>query len=363
MRISVLDQSGIVRGRPPAASIRDTVALARRCETLGYHRFWVSEHHNHPAIAGSAPEVLLGALAMATSAIRIGSAGVMLPHYAPLKVAEQFRVLDALAPGRIDLGLGRGPGADRHTSYALKVGAMDNPLAMMAMDTFSEDVADVIAWSSGESLPDGHPFASIRAQPVGSTRPEHWIVGSSPYTARLAGRLGLPYCFAHFFHDGEGAAEALAIYRATFASSSRHRHPVASLCVWAIAAPTESEASDLFEAYALSRIGRLRGRDAPFPTPEDMATAIYAPKERLQIERLRQCVIHGTPDRVAARLETLAQAHDADEMVIVTMTSDPADRLRSYELIASALQLGASRPPPPVPNVHPMTHSLVEQPA
>src|SRR5258708_4056168 len=161
MRISVLDQSGIAAGQSPDKAIRESLALARACEGLGYYRYWISEHHNSDGIAGSAPEVLLGALAVITSVMRIGSAGIMLPHYAPFKVAEQFRVLDALAPGRVDLGLGRGPGADLQTTYALKARAMNNLVSMAGPDSFMQDVDDVIAWSRGEALPHGHPFACI----------------------------------------------------------------------------------------------------------------------------------------------------------------------------------------------------------
>jgi luciferase family oxidoreductase group 1 len=338
MRISVLDQSIVAAGQPPAAAIRETVRLAMACETLGYARFWVSEHHNSDGIAGSAPEVLLGHLAAVTHKIRIGSAGIMLPHYAPLKVAEQFRMLEALAPGRIDLGLGRGPGADRHTSYALKPGALDNPFAMGTADTFPQDVADVIAWTSGGALPEDHPFAGIRAQPAGEGGPQPWLLGSTGYTARLAAQLGLPYCFAHFFNDGEGADAALGLYRERFVpGGAAPAH--AAVCVWAAAAPTLREAEALVLPYALWRARREPGRAAPFPGPDQLAGP-PTPHERATIERLRERVIFGTPDAVASRLATLAATLGIDELVITTATHDPADRQRSFALIAKAMEVG-----------------------
>lgn len=341
MRLSVLDQSGIVAGRSPDASIRESLALARACEELGYYRYWVSEHHNNDAIAGSAPEVLLGALAATTRSIRIGSAGIMLPHYAPLKVAEQFRVLDALAPGRVDLGIGRGPGADRQTSYALKPAMMDNPLVMSGPDSFVGDLADVIAWSLGEPMPDDHPFAGIRAQPLGATAPQPWLLGSSPLTARLAAQFGLSYCFAHFFHDGEGCAETLEAYRKSFQPSRHSAQPLAGLCVWALAAPTAAKAEQLFLPYAHWRLDRDRTRHKPFPGAAELASRTLSAREEQRIEQLRQAAIYGTADVVAARLRQLAEAFAADEMVIVTMTHDPADRLRSYQLIATEMCLAA----------------------
>ena len=195
MKLSVLDQSAALAGRSEAESIRETLALAVHCEALGYHRFWLSEHHNLAAIVGSAPEILMAAIAATTQRIRIGSAGVMLPHYSALKVAEQFRVLEALAPGRIDLGLGRAPGGDMRTAQAL------NPNAHAAADDFPQQVHDLQAWVNAE----GQPHQGIHAHPHGPTSPEMWILGSSDYGAQLAAHFGLPYAFAYFFTDGKGA--------------------------------------------------------------------------------------------------------------------------------------------------------------
>src|SRR5579871_5076471 len=225
LRLSVLDQSTVVTGRSPDTSIRESLALAKHCEALGYARYWCAEHHNSASQAGTAPEILISAIAATTSRIRVGSAGVMLPHYSSLKVAEQFRVLEAIAPGRIDLGLGRAPGSDGLTAHAL------NPNAANAADLFPAQVRDLLAWVAGEPLVETHPFRSIRAQPGGPTVPEVWILGSSDYGAQVAAHFGLPYCFAHFITDGNGAAEALDLYRAAYRPSARHPEPYASVCV------------------------------------------------------------------------------------------------------------------------------------
>ena len=219
LRLSVLDQSIAIQGRPQGEAIRETVALAEHCESLGYHRFWVSEHHNHPTIVGTAPEIILGAIAARTKRIRIGSAGIMLPHYAPFKVAEQFRVLDALAPGRVDLGLGRAPGSDGLTAFAL------NPQANQRAADFPRDVRDLDLWIHGEALPEGHAFAKLKAQPQGETAPELWILGSSMYGAQVAAYFGMPYAFAWFFTDGQGGKQALDIYREQYRPSHRHPEP------------------------------------------------------------------------------------------------------------------------------------------
>src|SRR3954454_12533543 len=225
VRLSVLDQSTIVTGRSPDSSIRESLQLAQHCEALGYARYWCAEHHNSDSQAGTAPEILISAIAATTHHIRVGSAGIMLPHYSALKVAEQFRVLDAIAPGRIDLGLGRAPGSDGRTAYAL------TPRADSAADTFPADVRDLLAWLTGEKLLEGHPFRDIRAQPAGPTTPEVWILGSSDYGAQVAAYFGLPFCFAHFITDGRGADQALALYREGFRPSEANPAPHAALCV------------------------------------------------------------------------------------------------------------------------------------
>src|SRR3954471_10065064 len=239
LRLSVLDQSTVVTGRTPDTSIRESLALARHCEALGYARYWCAEHHNSASQAGTAPEILISAIAATTSRIRVGSAGVMLPHYSSLKVAEQFRVLDAVAPGRINLGLGRAPGSDGRTAYAL------NPLAETAAEQFPASVRDLLAWVAGEKLVEGHPFRDVRAQPAGPAVPEVWILGSSDFGAQVAAYFGLPFCFAHFITDGRGTAEALSVYRYTYRPSARHPPPHAAICVWAMAAGTQDEAAHL----------------------------------------------------------------------------------------------------------------------
>ena len=270
LRLSVLDQSTVVTGRSPDASIRESLALAKHCEALGYARYWCAEHHNSASQAGTAPEILISAIAATTTRIRVGSAGVMLPHYSSLKVAEQFRVLEAIAPGRIDLGLGRAPGSDGRTAFAL------NPLAETAADHFPAQVRDLLAWLAGEKLVEGHPFRDIVAQPGGPTLPEVWMLGSSDYGPQVAAYFGLPFCFAHFITDGRGVEQAMALYRETYRPSERHPAPYAALCVWAMAAETEAEAARLFSSREMWRLGRDRGVFAPLPSPEEAAAYTYS---------------------------------------------------------------------------------------
>lgn len=333
MRLSVLDQSMILSGRPAADSIRETLALARHCDRLGYHRYWLSEHHNTDSVAGSAPEILLGALAATTSRIRLGAAGIMLPHYSSLKVAEQFRVLEAIAPGRIDLGLGRAPGSDGRTAFAL------NPNAGQAADHFPAQVRDVIAWVSGAPLLENHPFRDVKAQPEGPTVPEIWMLGSSTYGAQVAAYFGLPYCYAYFFSEGEGAAEALELYRNTYRPSARHPEPYAAICVLALAAEDAATAERFLRPREVWRAERGRGRYIPLPSPEEAEAYHFTPAEERSNAALRPRAFSGTPEVVAARLRATAAELGADEVAVVTATHDPAIRLKSYTLLAESFGL------------------------
>ncbi len=331
IRYSILDQSVAISGRPHGDSITGTIALAEHCDALGYDRFWVSEHHNHPTIVGSAPEVLMGALAMRTKRIRLGSAGIMLPHYSPYKVAEQFRVLDALAPGRIDLGLGRAPGSDGRTAFALNPNANERPNA------FPSDVRDLMAWVAGEPLLDGHPFRDVKAFPAGPTVPQTWILGSSDYGAQVAAIFGLPYAFAWFFSDGKGAERALNIYREQYRPSERWPEPHSAICVWALADEDKAEAERNFLPRAKSRLYRDRGIFLPMETPDDvLATPFNAAEENRIQSMLRDAFVGEGPD-VAAKIEALGKSLSVDEIAIVTWSHDEAVRRRSYSILAECL--------------------------
>ena len=334
IELSVLDQSVATAGRPQGLAIRNTMALARACESLGYKRFWVSEHHNHGTIVGTAPEVLVAAIAATTSRIRVGSAGVMLPHYAPLKVAEQFRVLDAIAPGRIDLGLGRAPGSDGRTAYAL------NPLANERPVQFPSDVRDILGWISGGPLPDGHPFGMIKALPQDETTPEVWILGSSDYGAQVAAHFGLPYAFAWFFTDGRGGREALEIYRRTFKPSPLHPEPHSGICVWALAAETEAEAVRQYQSRARTRLLRDRGIFAELEAPDVAAAYDYSDMERARMaQQMETGAIVGSARQVADRIRALAAELQVQEVAVVTWTYDEEVRHASYRLLAEEMGL------------------------
>ncbi|MGV3493729.1 MAG: LLM class flavin-dependent oxidoreductase [Ramlibacter sp.] len=330
MRLSVLDQSVARVGIPQDQSIRDTLALAQHCEALGYARFWLSEHHSLPTIVGTAPEVLMAAVAARTARIRIGSAGVMLPHYAPFKVAEQFRVLDALAPGRIDLGVGRAPGSDHRTARLL------NPDSRSS-DHFPQQVRELHAWVTGQDLPAGHPGHGIPALPQAATAPQLWMLGSSGYGAQLAGHYGMPYSFAHFITEGEGCAEALELYRHVFQPGLLEQ-PQANVCVWALAADTEEEAWRLFASRERARLDRQAGRFGPLLPPEDAVRPCTEAEETYRGELRRKALV-GTAPQVAARLRALAGELQVDELVVITWTWDAQAQRRSYELLAREFAL------------------------
>lgn len=335
MKWSILDQSPAKRGESEDSAIRESLALARRCDELGFHRYWLSEHHNTEALAGTAPEILIAAIAAITRRIRVGSAGVMLPHYSALKVAEQFRVLEAIAPGRIDLGVGRAPGSDRLTALAL------NPYSNAA-DEFPGQVRDLQAWLSASPLPADHPFRQIVAHPRGPTHPELWILGSSDYGGQLAAHFGLPYAFAYFFSDGRGVEQALELYRRLFQPSETLAMPQATICVWALAADTEEEAQRLATSRELWRIGRDKGERLALASPEEAAAYPYTDADRAAIARMRERALVGTSAQVAARLRALADQLQLNEIVINTWTHDPAARVRCYELLAAELGLSVA---------------------
>jgi luciferase family oxidoreductase group 1 len=337
MHISVLDQSPVRAGRSPDESIRESIALAQHCEALGYTRYWVSEHHSSDAVAGSAPEILMAAIVATTSRIRIGSAGVMLPHYAALKVAEQFRVLEAIAPGRIDLGIGRAPGSDGRTALAL------NPNAGAAADAFPSMLRDLQAWTSGAPLPDAHPFRMVRAQPAGPYAPEIWVLGSSNYGAQVAAYFGLPYCFAYFFADGAGAERALDIYRENFRPSAACPAPICAITVWAFAAATQAEADYHVQSRFLSRLMRDKGQYIAWPTPEDAAAYPATPVEQARLDHDRQVAIYGTAPDVAQRLRALAGQMGVDELVITSMAYDQKARQNCFSLLAREFGLAGQK--------------------
>ncbi len=327
LRLSILDQSVALEGQGEDAAIRDTLALAEHAEALGYHRFWLSEHHGLPTIVGSAPEVLMAAVAARTRRIRIGSAGVMLPHYSALKVAEQFRVLEALAPGRIDLGVGRAPGGEMRFARAL------NANAHHAAEQFPEQVLDLQAWTSRSS------HHGLTAHPLGAHAPQLWILGSSDYGAQLAAHLGLPYAFAYFFMDGQGVERALELYRSLYRPSPGHPRPQATVCVWALLAERGDEA----RFHALSRehwrLARLRGELGPLRDPARIAAQGFAGADEPALAAMRAKSFVGDAAEVGARLRALAAQLGRDEVVVNTWAFDPAVRRRSYALLAQEFGL------------------------
>jgi len=320
--LSVLDLSPVAAGTTSGEALRHTTELARRAEELGYHRFWVAEHHNMPAIASSAPAVLIGHLADATSTIRVGSGGVMLPNHAPLVVAEQFGTLEALHPGRIDLGIGRAPGTDQLTALALR-----RTMEGLSAEQFPQELIDLISLFTGGDAP-----ARITATPGLGDMPAIWLLGSSGYSAQLAGLLGLPFSFAHHF-SAANTLPALALYRENFRPSRWLERPYAMVAVNTICADTDERAEWLAGPAALSFLRLRTGMPQPLDTPEDAAAYPYTPTERETAwGRFGQQAV-GSADTVRARLADLLERTKADELMLTTMVYDITDRIRSFELV------------------------------
>jgi luciferase family oxidoreductase group 1 len=331
MRLSVLDQSPIRSGGTAADAIHETLELAQICDRLGYHRYWLAEHHSSRGLAGTSPEVLIGQVAARTSRIRVGSGGVMLSHYSALKVAEQFRVLETLFPGRIDLGIGRAPGSDQRTAYALANGGMRD------IEQFPQQIADVVAWLH-DRLPSEHPFAGVRAMPMGQTAPEVWLLGSSDASAIYAAELGLGFSFAHFI-NADGGPQVTALYRQRFRPSPERATPMASAALWVVCADTDDEARRLERCRELALLRLYTGRYGPFPSVEEAEQFPYTARDIAIIEATRGRTIAGTPGMVREHMEEMARAYEVDELVLVTITHDFKARVRSYELVADAFGL------------------------
>jgi luciferase family oxidoreductase group 1 len=327
--LSVLDLSPIPSGRPASSALHDTVALARATESFGYRRFWLAEHHNIGSVASSAPMVMIATVAAATSTIRVGSGGVMLPNHAPLAVAESFRVLEGLHPGRIDLGLGRAPGTDQLTAYALRRGRVEG-------DEFPQQMAELLAYVDG--FPEGHPFAPLRAIPDDVPLPPLWILGSSLYGGQAAAAFGTGFAFAGHFGSAD-PAEAVAGYRERFEPQhgpGRLTEPRVILGVAAIASETEERAEALARANDLAMVRLMQNRPGPVPTPEEAAAHAWTDQELQLAAQRRRFISVGTPEQVREDLERRRLEADADELVITTQVHDLAERVLSYELVAKA---------------------------
>lgn len=331
LRLSVLDQSPVSAGSTSAEALHRSVDLARLADRVGFDRYWVAEHHGTPMLACASPEALIGPIAMATSRIRVGSGGVMLPHYSPLKVAETFTMLSGLFPNRIDLGLGRAAGTDPLTAYALQ-----RDRRQAAPDDFPQQLAELLAYLN-DTLPAGHRFARLSALPGSPARPAPWLLGSSPQSGVWAAETGLPYAFADFINPNGGAIAQR--YRATFQPSAMHPEPRVVVATWALCADTDSQAQRVAASARMAFTQFLQGQPGPIPPVEtavafleDHADAVAA------FARQRRWIV-GTPARVRERLEALAHEYGADEVMVVTITHDHADRRRSYELLGEVFEL------------------------
>lgn len=323
MLLSVLDQSPIREGGTAGEALRETVELARRAEQFGYERFWIAEHHGSESLASSAPEILIGQVAAHTSHIKVGSGGVMLSHYSALKVAEQFKMLEALYPGRINLGIGRAPGSSQRHAAALENGPGALPL-----EYYPRQVEDLVNYLA-DAMPEGHPFHDIRATPSVDGMPEVWCLGSSLESAVIAADLGLPFTFAQFINP-EGGERAMQVYRRKFQPSQWFAEPKASVGVAALAAETEEEAIRLSWSRYCMRFRRGLG----VPSVETAMAFNYSEPELAYIEYTRPRSAIGTPPQVKDRLDALARDFEVEELILHTITYDFADRVRSYQLIA-----------------------------
>jgi luciferase family oxidoreductase group 1 len=332
MRLSVLDQSPVSEGSSGAQALNNTLDLALRSDELGYHRYWVAEHHGGPMLAGTSPEVMIAAIASATARVRVGSGGVMLPHYSPFKVAETFSVLSGLFPGRIDLGIGRTSGADALTAFALQ-----RERRHPAADDFTQQLAELLSYLDGSIAAD-HPFASLAGVlPGRPERPEPWLLGSSQDSAIWAAQVGLPYAFADFINPW--GAELAQLYRARFTPSDKVSEPRVAIAVWALCADTDEEAEALATCSRMAMILQHEGRIIPVPSVETARRFLAARDGDSEAAAYRRRSVIGAPETVRSGIESVADLYGAEEVIVVTVTHDHRARVRSYEMIAEAFEL------------------------
>ena len=329
--LSVLDVSPVSSGSNGAQALRNTLELARLADRLGYERYWLAEHHNLATIASSAPEVMIGHVANVTERVRVGAGGIMLPNHAPLKVAETFRVLEALHPGRIDLGIGRAPGTDPVTAMALRR-SEDG----LGADDFPERFGELLAFS-GDGFPKDHPFRSVVAMPSDIELPPIWLLGSSGYSATAAGKMGLGYAFASHFSPAD-PAPAMRTYRENFEPSEDFVHPSAILAVAVICGETGEHAQRLASSMELAWVRMRSGKPGPLPSPEEAMGYPYTPAERRLADAYRSMQVIGDSSTVRTRIEGLAERTMADEVMVTTNVYDHAERLGSYERLAAAFE-------------------------
>lgn len=333
-KLSVLDLCPIPSGSTGSQALQSTLDLARWTESLGYTRYWLAEHHNFPGLASSSPEIMIGQVAAVTKHIRVGSGGIMLPNHTPLKVAESFRLLESLYPGRIDLGLGRAPGTDALTALALR-----RSREAVTADDFPEQLGDLLCFFGG-AFPDHHPYRRITAIPVDASTPEIWLLSSSGATAQLAAQLGLGYAFAHHIHP-DPAVEALRLYHENYRGTAHALVPRSILGVLAICAATDEEAERLAAPVDLARLRMQQGLKAVYPSPEEAKAHPYTSLELEIIQANRGRMFVGSIQKVEKQLRDLVEKTGAGEIMVLTITHDHQDRRRSYELLAEAFGLMA----------------------
>lgn len=325
--LSVLDLAHVARGATSADALQRTIDIAKRADAAGYRRFWVAEHHNMPTVASTSPPVLIAAIAAATDRIRVGSGGVMLPNHAPFVVAEQFAMLEALHPGRIDLGLGRAPGTDQMTAHALRRDG-----GQQGVDEFPQHILELLAWFGDDRLPESMA-RHLAATPAGDSQPELWLLGSSGYAAQLAGLLGLPYCYAHHFGTFD-PVEVLDAYRARFTPSQALAEPYAMVCTTVIAADTAEEADFLAGPARVMQIEARTGRRKPIVSPEEAAGRDFDELERSILAQNSGTRFLGAAGEVAGQLRDFVAATGVQELMIASSTFDAEAKARTLELVA-----------------------------